>query len=225
MGKIVFKPWGINCCLKVTHFPVPCLWCVHEIWDLNDSGFWSGRKQSERTGGYNNHQNWGIVQGLWSLDAQTRRQKWDRHCFWKLACSLFEIFPQSNSPPTNRHNLPASNPRKNQKTKPIKETTPHTLHTHTNPQTTNNSTKNPNTQRVFKSSHKFVTICCMGRDGVFKVKCVFTILKLIIFPFLTANIINQFIHSITIKCMHWQEINEHTLIIAIIIMTQIQQSN
>lgn len=39
MGKIVFKSWGANCYLKVTHFPFLCLWCVHEMWDLNDSGF------------------------------------------------------------------------------------------------------------------------------------------------------------------------------------------
>lgn len=82
-----------------------------------------------------------------------------------------------------------------------KETNPQLPQTQC-PQTTKNPTENPRTWRTFKSFYKFVTLFFMGRDGVFKAKCVLTILKQIIFPFLTANIINQFIHSITLKCRH-----------------------
>jgi len=49
-------------------------------------------------------------------------------------------------------------------------------------------------------------------------------LQLIIFPFLTANVINQFIYSIATKCTWLQDITEHTLITVIIVMTWIQQS-
>lgn len=157
---------------------------------------------------------------LWSLDAQTRRQKRDRHCFWKLPCFLFEVFPQINSSPTNSHTIPPSN---KQNPKPYRETTPHLPHTqkHTNNQESNSKPKNMENVQILSQ----VCYTLLHGEGIFKVKCIFTILELIIFPFLTANIINQFIHSITLKCMHWQEITEHTLIIAIIIMTQIQQSN
>lgn len=185
-------------------------------------GFLSGGKQSERTGGHNNHQNWGIVQDMWCLGAQTRRQKWDRHCFWKLDFFQSEVFPQGYSPPTIATKHPQSQSK--QKTKQGNHSPQPSTHT-----------KNPNQPKIQQKCqilgefsnplNRFVMHCYMGRDGVLKVKCIFTILKLIIFPFLIANIINQFIHSITIKCMHWQEITEHTLIISIIIMTQIQQSN
>lgn len=164
--KVVFKPWGINCCLEVTHFPIPCLWCVREIWDLNDSGFWSRIKQSERTGGHNNHQNWGVVQDLWSLDVQTRRQKWDRHCFWKLAFFLFEVFPQSNSPPMNSHKPAPPQPLK--QTKNQSKETPTTLHTRTETPKQPKTQQKPQTLREFSNPHTSLLHVPWGEMGVLK---------------------------------------------------------
>lgn len=162
MGKILFKPWGLNCHLKVMHFLVLCLWCVHEIWDLNDSGFQSGGKQPERTEGHNTHQNWGRVQDLSSLDAQARRQKWDTLYFWKLACFLFEVFPQSNSRPTNSHHPP----KNKQKTKQMNN--PLTLHTHKTPKTTKNPTKAQTLGEFLNPLTSLLHFVAWGRMGFLK---------------------------------------------------------
>lgn len=160
-----------------------------------------GTTTGKTEGQSNTHEAWMLRPG---------GQKLDRHCFWKPTRFLFEVFLQSNAVPTN-------------------------------------SQKKKTTPGISKSSHRsdFLSIiikhtgictektypyqwlyqlCYMRRDGVFTVKCIFTILKLILFPFLTANVINQFIYSMATKCMHSQDITEHTLITVIIVMTWIQQS-
>lgn len=58
-----------------------------------------------------------------------------------------------------------------------------------------------------------------GEGWGFYHKMHFHYIKVVIFPFLTANVINWFIYLIVTKCMHSQDTTERTLITIIIIPT------